>query len=99
MTEPDPVTLYVEEAARRHRVTMDEIMDRCRRKRVCHARFEVYRRLRNDGWTLKRIAHAMGRDHSTVKVGVNTVAPGLWFAGPNRSGRFGPHPGCVSGEF
>lgn len=74
------VLLYVTEAAQRHGVTADAVLGRDRKRRVAHARFEVMRRLRADGWSLTQIGRALGRHHTTVLHGLAAPAPGRWWA-------------------
>lgn len=70
---------YIREAAQRHGVEPAAVHGRNRHKRVCHARFEVMRRLRADGLSASEIGRALNRDHTTILDGLARVAPGLWF--------------------
>lgn len=51
-------------------VSADDIMSRRRIRPITQARFALYAALRQRGWSYPRIGNFMGRDHSSVLVGV-----------------------------
>lgn len=64
---------YAQEAAERHGVTADAILGRNCKRRVAHARFEVMRHLRADGFTVGQIGRWLNRHHSTVLHGLGRL--------------------------
>jgi hypothetical protein len=73
--EPAPLTYqYTMSAARRiaqaalvpHGMTWTDAMGSSRKLPYTRARADVYRALRQHGWSLKKIAMFCGRDHTTV---------------------------------
>lgn len=63
-----------EEVALAHHVTVEEVASRARSKRVCAARRVVFARLRSLGLSLPEIGRILGRDHTTVLVGLRKAA-------------------------
>ena len=68
-------------------VTAAEILGRSRTAPVAHARQRVMLMLREAGWSYWRIAHALGRDHTTVIRGIRAAQARRMAAGAAR----GPH--------
>lgn len=68
-------------AAADNDVTADEILGRGRARDVTAARFQVYWVLRQSGWSYPAIGRALGRDHSTVRHGVEQARVRRWMAG------------------
>lgn len=60
------VRLYAEEIGFWHGVKPRAIMSRSQKRPVAHARGDVMRRLRRDGFTTTQIGKWMGRNHATV---------------------------------
>lgn len=70
-----PIVLqYAEEAAANHSVTLGAIFSTGRKAAVVAARREIWKRLRDRGWSLTRIGEATGFDHSTVYYGISEAA-------------------------
>jgi chromosomal replication initiation ATPase DnaA len=60
----------VVDAVRRHRVSLEDVFSRERRAEVSLARHHVWFELREQGWTLGRIASLFQRDHTTIINGI-----------------------------
>jgi chromosomal replication initiation ATPase DnaA len=58
------------EIAKKHTVTLAEMLGPRRQAGMCEARFECWALLRGEGWSWHRIADLFGRDHTTVMAGV-----------------------------
>lgn len=71
--------LFIYEAAIRRGLDPAVVHGRSRKPLACQARWEVMKRLRKLGYSLKAIADAIDRDHTTVIHGFRAEAPGLWF--------------------
>lgn len=64
------VRLYACIAAANHGTTINRVMGQSRSRPEVQARWEVMRRLRDDGFSLPQIGAWMDRDHSTVLYGI-----------------------------
>jgi chromosomal replication initiation ATPase DnaA len=62
----DAIERLIETVAESHGVTKAAIMGRSRRQHHVAARHELWRRLREMGWSMIRIARLCRRDHSSV---------------------------------
>lgn len=62
------IDTIIEIAASYHGVSPHEVRSRVRERAVVAARVEVWRELRNRGWSYPRIGKEFGRDHTTVLV-------------------------------
>lgn len=60
------VLALAREAAGKHGLRTSDVMNGRGDRRSCNARKEVYKALREGGWSLPRIARAFGRDHTTI---------------------------------
>jgi hypothetical protein len=58
------------EVAKRHNITIDELIGPRRVKRLVDARIEAYHLLRERGYTLPQIGNRMNRDHTTILHGL-----------------------------
>lgn len=65
-------------------VTREDIMGRCRRRDIAWARQVLYHALRSCGWLVVEIGDALGRDHSTVCLGLAQVKNRMTFVGVDR---------------
>jgi chromosomal replication initiation ATPase DnaA len=62
-----------EQVARRHGISVEELFARKRMRHLFVARAELYRLLRDQGWSLPAIGAFVGRDHSTVMMALLPV--------------------------
>ena len=58
------------DVAKRHRLTIDQLIGPRRHKHLVTARFEAYHLLRQHGYSLTQIGERMHRDHTTVLHGL-----------------------------
>jgi chromosomal replication initiation ATPase DnaA len=56
----------IAEAAELYELDPDELMERDKRRELVQARLHVMIRLREQGWSLTRIARVFGQDHTSV---------------------------------
>lgn len=64
----------VEQVARRHEITVDEILSPDRSRRLILPRWHAFSELRRIGFSYPSIGKIMGRDHSTVIHGIRKFA-------------------------
>lgn len=57
----------------RRGVTFEEIFSQSRRKRIAHARFEVWHLMRKSGFSLTEIGEVFDRDHTSILHGLRRV--------------------------
>lgn len=70
MTPREAIMRRLEAIAERRGVPMSLIMSDRRYSKVARARWEMWAMLRDDGWSLPRIAAFFDRDHTTVLHGI-----------------------------
>ena len=68
---PDKWLPAVKEVARKHRVTLEELLGRRRRGPEASARHELWHRLYEEIPSLPKLGEIFGRDHTTVMAGVH----------------------------
>lgn len=73
-TIPPRVRLYACIAAAEHHVNIGEVLGSSRTRPAVLARWDVMRRLRNDGFSTPQIGRWLDRDHSTVVYGLRNHA-------------------------
>jgi chromosomal replication initiation ATPase DnaA len=49
-----------------HGLPVGDVMSRSRMPHLCRARADIYRRLREQGWSYPAIGRWAGRDHATI---------------------------------
>lgn len=67
------VRLYACIAAANHGTTIPRVMSQSRYKRDVQARWELWRRLHEDGFSFSRIGRWTGRHHTTVMHGLGLI--------------------------
>jgi chromosomal replication initiation ATPase DnaA len=68
------IALILQEVSKATHISIKELLGDSRLKKTVRARWEIYRRAKNAGYSLAEIGRRMNKDHTTVMHGLKRLA-------------------------